>query len=76
MFDAVSREDFQDSVLLRRSYQLIVHHTYPGKVPRDVKGQADFWLIQRDGYWYIKRWLDFGTADTPNWSSIKAGFGK
>lgn len=76
LLTVVSTEDFQDSVLLRRKYDLLLRHTYSDKISNRAVGQCDFWLVQKDGYWYIKRWLDFGTSDAACWSSIKAGFGK
>jgi len=76
ILEVVSTEVFQDSALLRRKYELFLDHTYSGNVPKAANGQADFWLVQDEGYWYIKRWIDIGTSDTPCWSTIKAGFGK
>jgi len=76
IFQEISSEVFADSALLRQKYTLILRHTYQGNVPRKVTGQAYFWLFKEAGYWFIRRWFDFGTAGEPSWSTIKAGFGK
>ncbi|MCI0514557.1 hypothetical protein L0128_15190 [candidate division KSB1 bacterium] len=74
VLDEISSEIFADSALLRRRYGLLIHHTSQGNVPRDVRGEADFWIFKEEGYWFIRRWVDIGTAGQPSWSSIKAGF--
>lgn len=75
-FEEISTDVFADSALLRRKYDLTLNHTYEGNVPRNATGQAYFWIFQEEGYWYIKKWVDFGTSEQPSWSTIKAGFGK
>lgn len=75
-FEYISNTVFPDSVLVKRKYLLEVRHTLKDRVPQRVIGQADFWMFQDDGYWYIYRWEDIRTTEQPSWSSIKAGFGK
>lgn len=75
-FDDITSEVFADSAIMQRKYTLIVRHTYQGNVPREVTGQAIFWIFKDEGYWYIRKWIDIGDLEKPNWSTLKAGFGK
>lgn len=69
--------DYQvDSVLIQIDYELELHHNLSESYPKFIKGQADFWLSNINGEWYITQWSDYGTETVPSWSSIKAIFGK
>jgi len=68
--------DYQDSVFLKIEYELELHHNLDESFPKSAKGEAEFWLNRSSGQYYITQWTDFGTANTPSWSSIKASFGK
>jgi len=74
------RIDFSDSVLIRTDYTLELHHLLARSYPRQARGKADFWFIQRNGYWVITRWedhetrLDSTSSRLPSWSTIKASF--
>ncbi|MDZ7318462.1 MAG: hypothetical protein ONB11_04860 [candidate division KSB1 bacterium] len=78
-FSRVQRSEFPDSALIRAEYALKLNHIMGASIPRIGKGQADFWFIRRNGYWVIRRWIDYETkSDTtvriPSWSTIKANF--
>jgi hypothetical protein len=68
--------DYGDSVFIKVDYQLEFHHSLSESFPDSARGQAEFWLRETEGSYYITRWTDFGLADTPSWSAIKASFWK
>ncbi len=75
-FDEISSEVFADSAIMQRKYTLILDHTYRGNVPREMTGQAVFWIFKDEGHWFIRKWIDIGNPEKPSWSTLKAGFGK
>ncbi len=75
-FSPVQPIDYQDSVLVKIDYELEVHHNLGDNYPQVVTGQADFWLNNSNGEWYITSWIDQGTENNPSWSSLKVIFGK
>ncbi|MDZ7337896.1 MAG: hypothetical protein ONB30_05100 [candidate division KSB1 bacterium] len=77
--ELVSENSFPDSAVIVQNYVLTAHHTLRDpSYPRQARGQAEFrlFLDQQNGYWYIWRWHDTGTAQAPSWSTFKAVFGK
>ncbi|MBN2092831.1 hypothetical protein JW964_24635 [candidate division KSB1 bacterium] len=75
-FEEINSEVFADSAIMQRKYTLILKHTYQGNVPREMSGQAIFWIFKDEGHWFIRKWVDIGDPEKPNWSTLKAGFGK
>jgi hypothetical protein len=75
-FNEISSEVFADSAIMQRKYSLILGHTYKGNVPHEVSGQAIFWIFKDEGHWFIRKWVDIGDQEKPNWSTLKAGFGR
>jgi hypothetical protein len=79
-FSNIQRNEFPDSALIRADYEITLHHILAPAFPTIGKGQVDFVLIRRYGYWMISRWSDFETkvdptaTRVPSWSTIKAIF--
>ena len=79
-FSNIQRSEFPDSALIRANYTLEMHHILDQKYPVMGRGQVDFWLIRRNGYWMISRWIDFETiidstaTRVPSWSTLKANY--
>ena len=67
---------YSDSVMINVGYDLELHHNLSESYPSNATGQAEFWLTQSSGEWFITRWLDCGEGEQPSWSSIKVSFGK
>ena len=76
----IQRNEFPDSALVRADYEIALHHILAPAFPIIGKGQIDFVLTRRFGYWVISRWKDFETkvdptaTRVPSWSTIKASF--
>ncbi|MBN2007777.1 hypothetical protein JW960_00360 [candidate division KSB1 bacterium] len=68
--------DYGDSVLIKVEYELEFHHNLGESFPDSARGQAEFWLRALESGYVITQWTDFGAADAPSWSSIKASFWK
>jgi len=68
--------DYQDSVQINVKYDLEIHHNLTESYAKVVEGQAELWLKERNGEWFITRWIDYGIGENPSWSSLKANFGK
>jgi len=79
-FSNIQRNEFPDSALIRADYEIAIHHILTPTFPTIGKGQLDFVLTRRSGYWVIIRWSDFETiidptaTRVPSWSTIKASF--
>lgn len=79
-FSNIQKNEFPDSALIRADYEIALHHILASAYPTIGKGQVDFVLTRRYGYWMIRRWKDFETkvdsaaTRVPSWSTIKASF--
>lgn len=79
-FSNIQRNEFPDSALIRADYELVLHHILAPAYPTIGKGQVDFMMTRRYGYWVIIRWSDFETiidptsTRVPSWSTIKSSF--
>lgn len=79
-FSSLQRSEFPDSALIRADYVLELNHILKIDFPKLAQGRVDFWFVQRNGYWVIRRWIDFETkldstaTRIPSWSTLKASF--
>lgn len=72
----ITSDVFADSAIMQRKYTLVLGHTSKGNLPREMRGQAIFWIFKEEGYWFIHKWVDIGNPEFPNWSILKAGTGR
>ncbi len=72
VFESIEQTEWPDSAFLQEKYTLLAGVTVPG-VAHQMSGTVEFHLVvESEGYWVIRRWVDRRTEGEPTWSDLKA----